>query len=807
MSTRQQPVHIAETPRGGGDVGHAAGLDTREDDDAAQPLAALGTAHAAAGAEAHGDIDMGDDACGSVVPDVHVAEGSGQTTGVVVGAAAENTAADGAGDPVGTASGSGSEGEERGEDEGDSEDTRADETAGEGGSGLVPALTEAAPGEVQGVKMTAVGDDAESEAAVVEAVLMTLKGEIEEAEVVKNATVEVAAPASPAVTTAEQESREDVRRSVDEATEAASLGSVAAAAASKEAKLPTPVSNDDAEEKSSSTSVAIMAQLEAVAEKVARRQMLTAEDVSVLTRAREMEKTRNANAHRADDKASREGTVAGGGGGRQGEAVKSDLVSLAEREWTQHQVESYVDFTLDTIVTEAMEMERRDLREALQDAMLAGARGAKVLCILLDFAVELGVPSSDPFVTMARQILALSSLADVARKAAKGGDPAQMERAMTATATEVRVARKLSKVPTGGQLASEALAWLAAEPHVASRRASSARSATHPRPTSVTTVRSASLADPCSPEPPPGRPRRPVSARVPTAGAPLAPRFRPSSAQPAHTGQTGSIRPRPTSARPAHTVRPQSRQRPASVRSGERSGVPGLAAARARLLQARVALECRLVESAVEASMGSAATTKQSAQSADRVALMALLRRADDLDERNVCTVVDRLRAMEAEKRVAEWRRVKAAEARKLRRAQKAEQTARVVSVDVRYTHKEERNVIKYEEWARRKARVLPRAPPKPEEARRQAVEEALRKEEELREKNRQAMAAWKAMKVVEEAERRRLAAEDRRKLDAEMAMRRLENEMWMKHHRFHEPCELYVTPPTRALYSNYDTW
>ena len=74
--------------------------------------------------------------------------------------------------------------------------------------------------------------------------------------------------------------------------------------------------------------------------------------------------------------------------------------------------------------------------------------------------------------------------------------------------------------------------------------------------------------------------------------------------------------------------------------------------------------------------------------------------------------------------------------------------------------------------------------------------EKALRREAEIREKNRVAVAQWKAAKAAEETERRRRDAVARRKLESEMAMRRLENEMAMKTHRFNEPCDLYVSPP-----------
>jgi hypothetical protein len=252
-----------------------------------------------------------------------------------------------------------------------------------------------------------------------------------------------------------------------------------------------------------------------------------------------------------------------------------------------------------------------------------------------------------------------------------------------------------------------------------------------------------------------------------------------------------------------------------------------LEAARLRLLQAREELEYRLVEAAVAKSLtaaddastsennavaggtaagsgggggGKKATEKEEAP--DRDALVELLRRGDDLDERNVHTVVDRLRAIEAAERVAEWRKLKAVESRRRVRATRAAEAARLASVDTKYARKEEKNVMKYEEWVQRKPQ--PGRAPKPDETRRRLVEEALLKEAELREKNRQAVAQWKAAKAADESERRRREAAARRKLDSEMAMRRLESEMWMKNHRFHEPCELYVAPPQSVFTSTF---
>ena len=51
--------------------------------------------------------------------------------------------------------------------------------------------------------------------------------------------------------------------------------------------------------------------------------------------------------------------------------------------WTPREVEEYVDFLVDDLVSEALDKERRDLREAMQDAMQAGARGCKILGILV----------------------------------------------------------------------------------------------------------------------------------------------------------------------------------------------------------------------------------------------------------------------------------------------------------------------------------------------------------------------------------------------------------------------------------------
>ena len=86
------------------------------------------------------------------------------------------------------------------------------------------------------------------------------------------------------------------------------------------------------------------------------------------------------------------------------EEEEEDPVYLEELNWSPDEIEEYVDFKVDNLVSEALERERRDLLDAMQDAMLAGARGCKTLPILVAFAEELEVSPSDPLMMTARQI-------------------------------------------------------------------------------------------------------------------------------------------------------------------------------------------------------------------------------------------------------------------------------------------------------------------------------------------------------------------------------------------------------------------
>lgn len=454
------------------------------------------------------------------------------------------------------------------------------------------------------------------------------------------------------------------------------------------------------------------------------------------------------------------------------------------------------------------------------------------------------VASSDPFSMMARQ---MASLADEAKRAARSKSVAQMERAMHTTATEVRITRRVMKVTTGGLAAEAALQAFEKRDamHSTAASTSSTTRAKVFRPSSARLAGTSSrgVGGGCGygqtvsaggggtsrPAFFARIPQRPSSARPASAAAPR------STSGVSHTARQSGGSSRPVSARPASAssdclpVRsssvlprhpgvavPRTRLEPRSAATaataggisgrggtGGGGGIPGLEAARLRLLQAREEVEFRLVEAAVAESAGTSENVSDAGRGG-REALVALLRRGDDLDERNVYTVIDRLRALEAVERVAEWRKLKAAESRRRSRALRAAEAARLSSVETKFAQKEEKNVIKYEEWVQRKSQAVkaqPRAP-KPEEMRRRAVEEALRKEAEVREKNREAMAAWRAVKAAEEAECRRRETAARRRQDAEMAMRRLESDIWMKHHRFHEPCDLYVAPPPSVFSS-----